>query len=48
MPCNQQSVGIFPRSEGENAVTRRAKYGRTERGGECQYAGEGGGGGGLE
>ena len=37
-PCNQrrvhQRVGIFPRSRGENVVTRRAQYGSTERGGE--------------
>ena len=37
-PCNQrrgkQRVGIFPRSEGENAINKRAQYGRTERDGE--------------
>ena len=37
-PTNQngdkQRVGIFHISEGENAVNRRAQYGRTGRGGE--------------
>ena len=38
-PCNQRSVhkcvGIFPRSEGENALNRRAQYRCTGHGGEC-------------
>ena len=38
-PCNQRwvhqrIVAIFPRSGGENAITRRAQYGCTGRGGE--------------
>ena len=37
-PCNQRRskkpVGIFPRSEGENALNRRAQYGCRECGGE--------------
>ena len=30
----KQRVGIFPRSDGENAVNRRAQYGNTEWGRE--------------
>ena len=41
VPYNQcrihQHIGIFPRSEGENAVTRRAQYRRMGRGREWVY-----------
>ena len=40
VPCNQHRgkphVGIFPRSEGENALNRRAQYVCTGRGGEYE------------
>ena len=38
--CNQhrgkQRIGIFPRSEGENALNRRAQYECMGYGGECE------------
>ena len=41
------SAGIFPRSEGENAVTRSAQYGCMRRGREEEGVERGGGGGGA-
>ena len=42
-PCNQhrvhQYLETFPRSRGENAVTKIAQYGRTEHGEECGKSG---------